>query len=197
MNKDKLIKILIPVVAVLIIVESIILVSVLNKDKKTKDSDTTQTEKVEQIIPVVDLKLVSDVTEMKVGKSYKVSLNLIPRQEIKLDALELYIKFDPALLTISNLVSSKDMVKANLMKVSDKKDVIVSNFLFTEKDGVVFTSKEVSVLTFSVTPKKSGVYSLEISTGDKNGDSITMLVDEVTNQALPFSSNKLEIKLLD
>ncbi len=197
MNKDKLIKILIPVVAVLIIVESIILVSVLNKDKKTKDSDTTQTEKVEQIIPVVDLKLVSDVTEMKVGKSYKVSLNLIPRQEIKLDALELYIKFDPALLTISNLVSSKDMVKANLMKVSDKKDVIVSNFLFTEKDGVVFTSKEVSVLTFSVTPKKSGVYSLEISTGDKNGDSITMLVDEVTNQALPFSSNKLEIKLVD
>lgn len=197
MNKDKLIKILIPVVAVLIIVESIILVSVLNKDKKTKDSDTTQTEKVEQIIPVVDLKLVSDVTEMKVGKSYKVSLNLIPRQEIKLDALELYIKFDPALLTISNLVSSKDMVKANLMKVSDKKDVIVSNFLFTEKDGVVFTSKEVSVLTFSVTPKKSGVYSLEISTGDKDGDSITMLVDEVTNQALPFSSNKLEIKLVD
>lgn len=197
MNKDNLIKILIPVVAVLIIVESIILVSVLNKDKKTKDSNTAQTEKVEQVVPVVDLKLVSDVTEMKVGKSYKVSLNLIPRQEIKLDALELYVKFDPALLTISNLVSSKDINKANLMKVSDKKDVIVANFLFTDKNGVAFTSKEVNILTFSVTPKKSGVYSFEISTGDTEGDSITMLVDEITNQALPFSSNKLEIKLVD
>jgi hypothetical protein len=196
--KDNLIKILIPLVAVLIIFESIILVSSLKKNKVVTDNQA-EIMKAKEVaaLPVVDLKFVSDVNEMKVGKSYKVTLNLTPKQEIALNALDLYVKYDPTILTISNLVSSKDVAKPNFIKVSDKKSVIVANFLFAAKDGVVFAAKEANLLTFSVTPKKAGVSSIEISTGDNEGSSVTMFVDKVTSKGLPFSSNKLEIKLVN
>lgn len=192
--KNNLIKILIPIVSVLIIFESIIIVSDLKSDKveTTENVETTK-----EVIPVADLEFASDVDEMKVGKSYKVVLNFTPKKEISLNALDLYVKFDPELLTISNLVSSEDISKPNLIKVSDKKNVIAVNFLFAEKDGLTFKTNEMTILTFDVTPVKTGVSSLDISTGDNEGDSVTMFVDKVSSKSLPFSSSKLEIKLVD
>jgi hypothetical protein len=198
---NKITSILIPVVAIIIIFESIMLVSNLDKSgtsSKVVSTVTpviTQTEVVNNT-PVVDLNFTTDTNEMKVGKSYKVVLNLTPKQDLKLNALDLFVKYDPESFTVSNLISNKEIQKPDLIKVSDKKDVIATSFLFNNKDGQAFTKDtQTSVLTFNVVPKKVGAAVLEISTGDSAGDSVTMFVDKVTSKSLLFSSNRLEVNV--
>ena len=204
---NKIIKILIPVVAVAIVLESILLVSGLTK--KTDTTDNIKQNQVNKVIQptgvvkqnnnsVVDLSLKSDVNQMKVGKKYQVTLTFTPKKEIALNALELYVKFNKEMLTISDLVYDKNVPKPDFTKISDKQSVIVSTFLFQANEGVVFAKdKAINILTFNVTPKKSGVSSLEMGTGDSEGYSVTMFVDTATGKVLPYSSNKLEIKLVN
>jgi len=197
---NKIIKMLVPVIAVMIIIESIVLVSNLEKN--------TTPVVVNEVTPVVtvveekkvnsfDISFSTDETQMKIGKKYKVLVKLTPKDNYNLDALDLYVKFDPEMISISNLVSSKDLTTPSLMKVSDKKDVIVMNYLFIDKDGVAFVKdKETILLTFSVTPKVAGLSSFEISTGDSEGNSVTMFVDKNTNSGLFFTNSKLGVELI-
>lgn len=192
---------LIPVIAVIVIFESVVLVSNLEKNTTlTVVSDITPTVTVteKKKINAFDVNFLTDETQMKVGKKYKVSVNLVPKDGYNLNALDLYVKFNPTLVTISNLVSSKDLANPDLIKVSDKKDVVAMNYLFTDKEGVAFTKdKEVVLLTFTVTPKAAGNSSFEISTGDSEGDSVTMFVDKNTSEGLLFTSNKLDVLLIN
>jgi hypothetical protein len=199
---NKIIRILIPIVAVVVIFESIMLVSSLEKNVNSpnvNDVDSTViSKKVPAEMKAFEVKFETDAKEMKIGKKYEVSVNLTPMDNFNLNGIDLYIKFDPTMVTVSNLVFGKELAKPDFIKVSDKKDVIVANFLFAAKDGVVFIkNKNVKVLTFIVTPKKLGVSYLEISTGDSDGDSVTMFVDKVTSKALLFSSNKLEVNVMN
>jgi hypothetical protein len=195
---NKIIKMLVPVIAVMIIIESIVLVSNLEKN--------TTTTVVENVAPTVieeekinsfDVNFLTDETQMKIGKKYKVSVKLTPKDNYNLDALDLYVKFDPEVVTVSSLVSSKDLITPNLIKISDKKNVIAVSYLFTDEDGVAFTKdEEATLLTFTITPKVVGLSSFEISTGDSEGDSVTMFVDKNTSKGLFFTSNKLEVELI-
>ena len=198
---NKIIKMLVPIIAVVVIFESVVLVSNLEKNTTaTVVSDVTPIVTVteEKKVNAFDVNFSTDETQMKVGKKYKVSVKLVPKNNYSLNALDLYVKFDPAMATISNLVSSKDLATPDLIKVSDKKDVVAMNYLFTNKEGVAFTKdKEVVLLTFTVTPKVAGSSSFEISTGDSEGDSVTMFVDKNTSEGLFFTSNKLEVELID
>lgn len=198
---NKIVKMLIPVIAVIVIFESVVLVSNLEKGTTmTVVNEVTPTVTVteEKKIAAFDVSFLTDETQMKVGKKYKVSVNLVPKNDYSLNALDLYVKFDPALVTISNLVSSNDLATPDLIKVSDKKDVVAVNYLFADKEGVVFTKdKGMILLTFTVTPKATGNSSFEISTGDSDGDSVTMFVDKNTSKDLFFTSNKLEIQSIN
>jgi len=198
---NKIIKMLVPVIAVIIIFESVVLVSNLEKNTTaTVVSNVTPTVTVteEKKINSFDVNFSTDETQMKIGKKYKVSVKLMPKDSYNLNALDLYVKFDPAMVTISNLVSAKDLATPDLIKVSDKKNVVALNYLFTDKDGVAFIKdKEVTILTFTVTPKVAGSSFFEVSTGDSEGDSVTMFVDKNTSKGLFFTGNKLEFLIID
>ena len=198
---NKIIRIFIPVVAVVIIFESVMLVSSLDKNTSFVSKNIPKINKtnvVKEEPKLLNLALTpAEVGDMKVGKKYKVSLDLTPNSSFSLNALDLFVKFDPEMVTISDLVAGKELTKPDFMKVSDKKDVIATNFLFTSKDGMSFVeAKKINVLTFMVTPKKEGNTYFEISTGDVDGNSVTMFIDKVTSKGLPFSSNKLEVNLM-
>ncbi len=199
---NKIIKTLIPVVAVIVIFESIMLVSNLEKNTSSLSAGSITPDitagVVKEEAKVLDLNFLTDSKEMEIGKKYKVSVNLIPKDDFNLNALDLYIKFDPEVVTVSNLVSAKELAKPDFIKVSDKKNVIATNFLFTAEDGVAFTKdEEITILTFNIIPKALGASVFEISTGDSEGDSVTMFVDKVTSKGLPFSSNKLEVNFIN
>jgi hypothetical protein len=156
---NKIIKILIPVIAVVIIFESVVLVSNLEKNNDNTSVAETPTTAVETKTKVnsFDLNISTDGTQMKIGKKYKVSVNLTPKENYSLNAFDLYIKFDPAMVSVSGLTALKDLSTPDLIKVSDKKNVVALSYLFTAKDGQAFVKDKVStVLTFMVTPKAEG-----------------------------------------
>ena len=197
---NKIIQILVPAVAVIVIFESIILVTNLEKNSNTTIVDTTPTTTVTQAetkINSFDLVLATDDAEMKVGKSYKVSVKLTAKQNYSLNALDLYVKYNPNAVTVLTPIALKSLGTPALLKVSDKKDVVAVNYLFTDTNGMAFTKDQEEIfLTFTVTPKIVGSSSFEISTGDSEGDSVTMFVDKSTSKSLDFSSNKLEVQFV-
>jgi len=198
---NKIIKMLVPVIAVVIIFESVVLVSNLEKSTTAivvSNVTPTVTVTEEKKINSFDVNFSTAETQMKIGKKYKVSVKLTPKENYNLNALDLYVKFDPAMVAVSSLVSSEDLVTPDLIKVSDKKNVVALNYLFTDKNGMAFTKdKEVTVLTFTVTPKVTGSSFFEISTGDSEGDSVTMFVDKNTSKGLFFTGSKLEFLIID
>ena len=195
---NKIIQILVPAVAVIVIFESIILVTNLEKNANTAVvSEVTPTVTEAKKINSFDLIFSTESKEMKIGKKYEVSVKLTAKENYNLDALDLYVKYDPNIVTVSTLTSLKSLGTPNLLKVSDKKDVVAVNYLFADKEGMVFTKdKEEILLTFTVTPKTAGSSAFEISTGDSDGDSVTMFVDKSTSKSLNFSSNKLEVQII-
>lgn len=190
---NKIIQILIPVIAVIVIFESIMLVTNLEKSTTNQNQVTPTVTEVPKINSF-DISFLADEPTMKIGKKYKVSVIVNPRENSSLNALDLYVKYNPELMTVSSPTGLKTLGTPILLKVSDKKDVVAMSYLFEDKEGFSFTKDvQQTLLTFTVTPKTEGTASLEISSGNDDGSSVTMLVDKTTSQALNFTSNKLDI----
>jgi hypothetical protein len=220
MKNNKLIKILIPVIAVVIVFESIILVTNLDKESKpVADSNNKAGETVD--LPVepalIDLVLITDEKEMKIGKNYEVSLSMMGKEDRNLDGIDLYVKYDSDMADVSNLMfTNKGLPQPTFSKASTLKNMIVSNFLVSKSDGFLLKKGESNdLISFYVKPKKEGAFVFEISTGVKSEfdivgtesnsetgtgndlkESVTMFVENSTGKSLNFSSNKLEVNFV-
>lgn len=205
MQENKLIKLLIPFVAVVIIFESVMLVSNLEKENKavvntnipttvaTKSADSNK----EIEISAAELTFTTTATEMKVGKSYKVELNLIGKKDLFLDGIETYIKYNPEFVTISGLVSSNKLPKPSFSKIDATNGIIKNIILVDEKEGFKIVKDQVTqILTFNVVPKKEGRTEFEISSGNADKEFVTMIVETTTSKVLTFSSSKLVINTI-
>ena len=202
MNENKLIKILIPVIALVVVFESVMLVSSL--DKKTVKNDGLTEEvsknpesdnKIEAPTPVADFIWETDGLEMKVGKTYNITLNLLSKKDLVLDSVETHIYFDPKLVKVSKLSTNKELGEELLGKVDDKLGSI-SSILFNE--GKVFESKEgetVKVLSFMVTPILEGRAEFELSTSMADKKFATIILETKKDKSSSFLSNKLEINV--
>jgi len=205
MQENKIIKFLIPVIAVLVVFESIVLVTNLDKGAKTNNivSNTSvvtpEATAAGQIVetPVVEMVFETASQEMKVGKSYKVNLNVVAKKDLMVDGVETYVKYDPSLVTVSGLVSNAKLPKATVSKIDQQNGMIENVILVDAKGGYKLAQDAINpVLSFSVTPKKVGTASFEISTGNSSKDFVTLIVENATSKQLVFSSNKLEINAI-
>jgi hypothetical protein len=200
MKKENIIKIFIPLIAVVVVVESVILVSSL--DKKTVDVSNIPSETVvptkEVNEPVADFVFETDAKEMKVGKSYKVNLNLVGSKEVNLDAMEVYLQYDPEKITVSKLTTSKDLpVITKTSGIDTKTGLISSVFLWDIGEIYSVKANEVSpILSFMVTPKVVGETDISLLTsGNTNEKSVTIIVENPTSRSLMFLGNKLDISV--
>ena len=197
-NKN-VIKIIIPVVAVLIILESVLLVDKL--DKNQKSTQMTVEKKTEEVVNKTEIKKInlafeSKAMTMKLNSRNEVSLSVVTNEDLNFNGFELFVKYDPEMVKISGLESDASLGKPAFLKVSDRKNVIVSTFLSSKKEGMSFIKDgKVKVLTFDVTPIKKGLSKLEISSGDSDGNSVTMFVDKVTSKAIPYAGDVLEVNV--
>jgi hypothetical protein len=119
MNNNKLIKFLIPLVAIVVVFESIVLVNNLekptevNQSNKVEEKNPTEEVVIENPVINFDFKVSSKTpTEMKLGKTYKIDLVLNSVENKAIDGLETYIKYDPEIFKITNLVSNSKLVKS-------------------------------------------------------------------------------------
>lgn len=199
-NKSKdIFRVLIPILAVVIIVESIMVVSRLNNSKPI---DTT--------IPEVDNELVEEVSmprqvdvrasfvfsvedqNIAVGDKKRVTLEILPKQDFNLDAMDLYISYGADSLEVSGLQEESGL-KATSKRVSEKTGMVLANFWFMEEGGYKFEAgKSVKLMSFMVEPKMAGVYELSMV---ETGDEVTKLVSSVNDEVVTygFTSEKLVI----
>jgi hypothetical protein len=191
MNKTNLLRILIPLVAVLVIIESIFLVSSLVKNNQTVEiGETPVPEKVMKI------DLVSQVENYVIGESFEVKVIIEAENDVLVDAVNLYVQYDPGQATVSELTSLEAMPPPTFAKISDKKDMIVLNY-YIENEGFPFLAKQpVEVASFMVTPTAAGEIKMDLSTGVEDKDSVTMIVENGTSKVVPFISNNLRIEVL-
>lgn len=202
MKENKLIKILIPVIAVIVVFESIVLVSNLNNSPLNTNELEEENEMLEQkdvVEPVADFIWETDSLEMKVGKTYNVTLNLLSKQDLVLDSVETHVYFDPKMATVSKLVTNKEIgEELKSAGVDNKTGLIESILWYGEEKGVGFKSKKedtVKVLSFMVTPKLEGKLDFDLSTSMTDTKLATIIVDTNTGKALAYLSNKLEINV--
>jgi hypothetical protein len=60
---------------------------------------------------------------------------------------------------------------------------------------VLKNGEMLKLVGFEVTPLKTGSYGFEISTGDADGNSKTLLVENLTSKDLPFAVTKLNVSV--
>ena len=205
MNKKSIIRILIPLLAVVVVAESVVLVSKLDSGNavevnKDMPSEVTPAQGKEQQ-PVADFVFETETREMKVGKSYKVTLSLVGKEEVVLNAIETYVKYDPEMLAVSNLVFGDGLPVFTDKSKIDSDVGMVNSIVLWENEGetyLVEPNKVTVVLSFMVTPIVEG--ETEISLFDGGEDPLrypALLVESGTSDELLFLSNKLEINAVN
>lgn len=201
MNKDNLIKILIPIIALVVVIESVFLVSGLNKNTTNEMIVAEVTEvpvEEKEVDPVADFVFATDSKEMKVGKPYEISLNLSANQDFAVDAVETYVKYDSTKVAISKLTGGSDLPEATILKDDQKNGLISATFLIPieEKSGYKVSGDEIKeVISFVVTPKVEGIFDLELVVDSGESKLVTVLPETGTSKELSFTSNKLEVNV--
>jgi len=200
-KNNNFVNILLPVIAVIIIFESITLVSKLenNQSASTVNKVTTVTPIVtEEKKDILDLVFDTDSKEMEIGKKYTVKLQGYVKEKKTVDSLELAIKFDAENFEISNFVYDSNLTKPVVSTVVKNKGMIIVKYLIENKSGLTLNEGDtIPLLTFNVKPIKSGNYNFEVATGNEGKEFVTMFVENTTVKALSFSSNKLEVNVVD
>jgi hypothetical protein len=185
-----------------VVIESIILVSKLDKTTtsdtnavvtKVETENVTPTEVISQ--PVADFVFETTTQEMKVGKSYQVNLTLTGRQNVNLDAMEFYVKYDPSKVTVSKLVANKSLPEMTKVSGIDAKSGLISSVFLWDVGQTysVKTDESTTVLTFTVTPKMEGSSEISLITGEANQKNVTLLVESSTSKSLTFLKNTLTV----
>jgi hypothetical protein len=193
MNKTNLLRILIPLVAVLVIAESIYLVaSLVNKNKVAVEQVNSPVSENQ-----MNISLVSEAEKYVVGEPFLVKVVMDAQKDVLVDAVNLYVQYDPGQATVSELTSLEALPQPTFAKISDKKDMIVLNY-YIENDGYAFLAQQpIEVASFMVTPTRLGEIKMDLSTGIEDKDSVTMIVENGTSLVVPFISNSLSIEVLE
>lgn len=193
MKQKKYLMFLIPLVAVVVVVESIVLVSGLKKNQSVNGLPVAQPTKT---LPVLDI-VFGGKTEMKLGETSDVEVSVISKNDYSVDSIDLFIKYDKSAFDLSDLTPGNTLPKPNFSKISDKKSLVVVSYKIAEAEGFQIRKNEaLSLVKFRVTPKKEGSFAFEVNTGEVDKESVTMFVKTgrpVTT--LPFSSNKLTVQV--
>lgn len=200
-KNNKAVIILLPIIAIIIIFESITLVSKLeNQTNSTADNNviTTTPIVVEEKKDVIDLVFDTDSKQMEVGKKYTVKLQGYVKEKKIVDSLEMAIKFDAKNFELSNFVYDSNLPKPTVSTVSKQDGMIVVKYLIDSKSGLTLNEgNTIPLLTFDIKSIETGDYSFEVATGNEGKEFATMFIENTTVKALSFSSNKLEVNVVD
>lgn len=200
MKSNKLIKFLIPLVAVVVVFESIVLVNNLEKSTDlVQDVVVDDQMSMEKENPVMVFSFVMESTDsatMKVGENYKVDLVLTAKEAKAIDGMETYIDYDSDSLEINELVTDGDLAEPNISEVDSEMGIISDVFLIEDLSGLSLdVDEQLNVLSFEVTPLKEGDYTLKLNGGDSNIDHATLIVETGTAKSLSWTGGELDISV--
>ncbi len=203
MDKNKILTYMVPVLAVVVLVESVMMISRLqNKSAPVNTSNPVQTS-VPESNPTVteakvyDITISTDKPTYAVGQQGTGYVKMSGSMAKMLDAVNIYVKYDPTAFDVSVLSFDKRLPSPAFSKVSTLKSLLVANFLIADAKGLNLPANdELNLMTFKFKAVKAGTFNFEISTGVDSKESATMIVENGTAKSLPFLSNKLSINVM-
>lgn len=204
--KKEYLKFLIPVVAVLVIIESVILVGRLTEkqpmlsDEPEVLVEETETETVadEPVMAEVEMVFGVETKQMKRGENYVVRLSVVPKVNVGVDAIDIYVNYDPTGFEVSKLSGGEELIDPAVLLDSKKKPgLLVANYYISQGGGYkLVVGESVEVMSFVVKPLKAGSYDFKVAGGQMDKESVTMFVETKTGRVVPVESNNLEVEVL-
>jgi hypothetical protein len=206
MISKKYIRIIIPIVAVLVLVESVVLVNSLENQKiKREASNKPDVINVDQVIPEVDqvetnedvtLKLEAEKLSLNVGQESFVDVMMSTSVSKSFDAVSVYVDVDTQKVALERVEINNSMPKPIVAKISKKGNVALVNYLISSPSGYRLASGDrVAVARIYFTPIDSGKTSFKIL-GEEVSEAESMLVETGTSKVIPFNSGDLSVSIL-
>ncbi len=194
MKKEQIIRFLIPVVAVLVIVESVVLVTgALKRNREVVQDKPLVADEESRLI---QMGLDAPKSSIAVGEKLPVNFRLVSTKDLAVDAFETYIKYDPTAFEVSGLSFNNDLPAPAIAKISRQKGMIIVTYLVDEARGYQLKSGvEVMLASFNVTAKKAGSYDFEITTSTGEQGSASMVVENATSKVIPFDGSSLKVNV--
>lgn len=185
---EKAFRILIPVFAVVVIVESLVLISKLTKKPVVVNNNTVVKEI--QINKPINFVWSKPIETVKTGVTTNLPLSIVSvDKKIGIDAIDLYIKYDPNIVDVLDVSIEKGFPTPSFKKINKDKGMIVLNFLVNDVDGYVLEKGQTAgLLNIKANFVKSGV--VDFTFGDA-----TLVVENTTAKVLPFNSEKLVVNV--
>jgi len=184
---------LIPVLALLVIFESVLIVQRLSRKRKEV---ITEEQLPSEVMPkeraVINFKGDSQASMETEGT---IEVVMAPLETFSLDGMDVLIEYDPDYLEILGTdPSDKFSYLARNWVEPDKKRILVSLLETEFPEGVAFQAgQEINLVTISYLPKRSGKTSLRII-GDA-GEKGTVLAENGTAKEIPFSTADFDLTI--
>jgi len=185
--KENTLKILIPLFAIVVIVESLMLVSKL-VNKPTLTQPETVSEEVETVYPL-SLNWDSVLNEVKTGVTTNLPLTLVSTKDEAIDAIDLYVNYDPNIVEVKDVVVGKGLPQPSFKKINAEKGMVVLNFLISDVGGFQLKAGQVAGLVdLKVNFVKEGI--AEFTLGEAS-----LVVENTSAKVLPFNNENLVINV--
>jgi len=190
----KLLTGLIILVAVVVITESVVILNRLTPGQNITLLPAATPTTVPSVTADARFSLTAGSDTWTKGTSQTVTVALSANHSFSLDALDLYVKYDPSKVSVTKL--NFPGTKPTLNKISPTQGLAIANYLITATEGLKLTpGQSLSLMTLSVTPKVTGPVQFQIATGQSTTGSTTMIIENETSKALSFDSPVLTVNV--
>lgn len=188
----KKVKWLIPLLALLVIFESILVVERLSKKASQEEQPSLPIELKEEKPVIISWKGENQVVY---GDEEEVKVVMTPLKNLALDGVDVLIEYDPEYLEIIGTdPSDKFSYLARNWIEPEKKRILVSMLETDLPEGVSFESgEEATLLTIKYVALKAGQTELKIIGGEDQAG--TVLAENGTAQKIPFTSEDFVVTI--
>lgn len=182
MKENQILKTLIPLAAVVIIIESVLLLTrsvAKTGSKALKEGSNTP----------VSLSWKAN-SEAEVGKSEDVVLSMTTGKNVAIDAVDLHIQYDPAKVTVSNLSFDKNIEEPSFSKVNQNKGLVVINYWLSAAKGFELKAgAKIDLARLKVSYLGEGEATFKMVDG-------TLVIENGSSKMLPFNSDSLVVNVI-
>lgn len=204
MINKKSLKIIIPLVAMVVLVESVVLVNSLEKQRKGGGDNGGAIERRVDVAKLtggeksekLTMKMEPENRDIKTGQTSFIDVILETTEKKSLDAVSVYVEIDPEMVALERVEVNNNLPKPIVAKVSKNGNVALVNYLISAPSGYqVEVGTRVALARIYFTPLKSGQTDFKIL-GEGESEAETMLVETGTSQVIPFTGHDLSVSIL-
>ncbi len=142
----------------------------------------------------MEIIVTADNTQIVRGGQIEAMVALIPKREMNLDAIDLVIKYDPAIWQYLGLVSPDGAPELTAKKIDSTRGVITLSYYVSTPEGYEL-SNAANLVGLKMVSKKAGESAIEIFVSETGKERTSRIVEAGTSKLIPFAAMSLAVKV--